>query len=180
MKITMGRIALILALASCLASNVGGQQQNEPQREDLTKSSGWNVGSLSKLKSKSRSPIDDGITRGISVSILVVPEEGILLEDTAYLEVEGQKRSVRPSPMNVRTAVKYDVQGRVFGYVVSGPGVSILPISKDEMRVAALGCLSGFAYYDDDGDGRFETLSSVDMMKTFKLHVPSWVNGLGR
>src|SRR5436190_9073674 len=151
MKITMERIALILALAFCLASNAGAQQQNEPQREALTKSSGWNVGSLSKLQSKSRSSIDDAKFRRISVSILVVPEEGILLEDTAYLEVEGQKRSVRPSPMNVRTAVKYEVQGRVFGYVVTGPGVSILHISKNEMRVGALGCLSEFAYYDEDG-----------------------------
>ena len=172
----MERIALILALASCLAPNVGGRQQNGTPREALTKSSGWNVGLLSKLKSKSHSPIDDGTSRGIRASILLVPEEGILLEDTAYMEVEGQKRSVRPSPMNVRTAVKYDVQGLVFAYLVSGPGVSILQISNDEMWVGALGCFSQFAYYDEDGDGRFETLYSV-VMEPFKLHVPHGLTG---
>ncbi|HEV8368374.1 MAG TPA: hypothetical protein VGQ39_10530 [Pyrinomonadaceae bacterium] len=176
---TIERVALVLALASCLASNVGSYQGNGPQTRALTKRSGWNVRLLSNLKAKSRAPIatDDESLQGIYATILIVPEEGILLEETAYpVEIDSQKQRVHLSPMSAHSAVKYDVDGRIFCYVVSGPGVGISRISKSEKRVGALGCLSAFAYYDEDGDGRFETLLSLDSQASFTLHVPSWVN----
>jgi len=77
------RVALVLALASCLASNVGGYQVNGTPARALTKRSGWNVRLLSNLKTKSRAPIatDDERLHGIHATILIVPEAGILLEE---------------------------------------------------------------------------------------------------
>lgn len=89
----------------------------------------------------------------VNVSILLVADEGILFEDTAYyLDVNGQ-RALHPSPMNAYYASRLDLNGHVFCYTVRGPGVAIEQISKTEKRIGALGCESFLAFYDNDGDG---------------------------
>jgi hypothetical protein len=50
----------------------------------------------------------------------------------------------------------------------------LVRISKTEKHVAALGCESFFAFYDNDGDGKFETLVPLDNDGSLNLNVPSW------
>lgn len=76
--------------------------------------------------------------------------------------------------MNASYASRFDVNGHIFCYTVRGPGVAITQISPTEKRVGALGCESFFAFYDNDGDGKFETLVPLATVGALDLHVPSW------
>ena len=155
-------------------SMASGYQFAAPART-LVRNSGWNVRPLRRLKMKSQSLLNlsDGRLKKVNQTVLAVPKEGILIEDTASCARDSEV--AHSSPMNAYTVVKYDVGGRVFCYTVFGPGVSILKISKTEKRVGALGCLSAFAYYDKDGDGRFETLVALATDAPFSPLVPGWV-----
>ena len=168
---------LLLPFAANLAflSQVAGYQLAVPGSRALVRHSGWNVRSLRRLRTKSRSLLNfsDGRLKEVNQTVLAVPKEGILIEDTA--SYAGDSEVARSSPMNAYTVVKYDVGGRVFCYTVFGPGVSIVKKSKTEKRVGVLGCLSAFAYYDEDGDGRFEKLVPIDTEARFSPQVPGWV-----
>ncbi len=163
---TLAKLAILLgavALALPQDANDGA----------LVKSNGWNTGALRLLKTKSQSEMLVGAAN-VNVSVLVMPEEGILFEDTAYyLNINGN-RTLHPSPMNAYSASKFDVNGNVFAYTVRGPGVAIARISKTQKRVAALACESFFAFYDRDGDGKFETLVHLGDNGPLNLNVPSW------
>ena len=153
---------------------VRGQQSVAPEDQAAVRNRGWNIQSFRFLKVKTQAPIE-GQERAVNCAVLLVPEGGILLEDTAYYVVVDGKRTLHPSPMNAYTVSRFDVDGRVFGYTASVPGVSVERISKTQKSVAALGCESFFAFYDEDGDGRFETMVSIAYGVPFKVHVPTWV-----
>ncbi len=169
------RIALLLScVTAMLLLNAGAvRSQNDRYDQAFINPDGWNIGSLQHLKTKAQSQISVG---GINVNIapLLMPEEGILFENTAYYLNANGTRTLHPSPMNAYKASKFDVNGHVFCYTVFGPGVAIAQISQTERRVAALGCESFFAFYDQDGDGKFETLVALDERAPFTPHVPSW------
>jgi hypothetical protein len=171
---TSRRITLILlsCMSAVLFLTVVGRSQDNP--EALVKRNGWDVVALRRLKLKTQSQVAvDGAA--VNVAALLVPQEGILFEDTAYyLNVNGN-RTLHASPMNAYGAARYDVNGRVFCYTIFGPGVAITQMSKTEKQVAALGCESHLAFYDQDGDGKFETLVPLADRGPFSPQIPSWV-----
>ena len=159
---------LALLLTTAVASS-----QTDVDDQTFVKQGGWSLSSLQHLKIESQSR-EIVSAMDVNIAVLLVPKEGILLEDTAYyLNVNGN-RTLHPSPMNARYASKLDVNGHVFCYTVRGPGVSIQQISKTKRLVGALGCESFFAFYDEDGDGKFETLVPLPDRGPIDLHVPSW------
>ena len=161
-------LILILLLTTAVAASQTGVDD-----QTVVKPGGWNLSSLRHLKTKSQSH-ERASGMDVNIAVLLVPEEGILFEDTTYyLNVNGN-RTLHPSPMNAHYASKLDVNGHVFCYTVRGPGVAIQQISKTERRVGALGCESFFAFYDEDGDGKFETLVPLPDRGPIDLHVPSW------
>jgi len=160
-------IPILLLTTAVAASRTGVDDQT------FVKPGGWNLSSLQHLKTKSQSQ-ERVSGMNVNIAALLVPEEGILFEDTAYyLNVNGN-RTLNPSPMNAYYASRLDVNGHVFCYTIRGPGVAITQISKTEKRVGALGCESFFAFYDADGDGKFETLVPLDSDEPLNLNVPSW------
>jgi hypothetical protein len=160
-------ISILLLTTAVAASRTAVDDQT------FVKPGGWNLSSLQHLKTKSQSQERVG-GMNVNIAALLVPEEGILFEDTAYyLNVNGN-RTLNPGPMNAYYASRFDVNGHVFCYTVRGPGVAIQQISKTEKEVAALGCESFFAFYDEDGDGKFETLVPLPDRGPIDLHVPSW------
>ena len=140
----------------------------------FVKPGGWNIDALRPLKTKSQSETRLG-SANVSISDLLVPEEGILFEDTAYYLDANGSPTLHASPMNAYSASRFDVNGHVFAYTIRGPGVAIAQISKTEKRVGALGCESFFAFYDTDGDGKFETLVPLETDGPLNLNVPFWV-----
>jgi hypothetical protein len=139
----------------------------------FVKPGGWDIDALRSLKTKSQSETRLA-TANVNVSNLLVPEEGILFEDTAYYLDANGSRTLHASPMNAYSASRFDVNGNVFAYTIRGPGVAITQISKTEKRVGALGCESFFAFYDANGDGKFETLVPLASDGPLNLNVPSW------
>ena len=173
---TSKSIHLLLSGVSAflLLNAANAYPQNEHDDGRFVKPEGWNIASLQRLKTKSQSQLRVA-SSNVNVKALLVPDDGILFEDTAYcLDIHGS-RTLHPSPMNARGAARYDVNGRVFCYTVFGPGVAIAQISKTERRVGALGCESRFAFYDQDGDGKFETLVPLPYETPFEPKVPLWV-----
>jgi len=139
-----------LAVIVILLVAVGGDLSQTVNDQALVNASGWGIDALLVLKMKSQSEMRFG-TAKVCAAALLVPEEGILFEDTAYyLEVNG-RRTLHASPMNAYFASRFDVNGHVFAYTVRGPGVAIAQVSKTETRVGALGCESFFAFYDNVG-----------------------------
>ena len=159
---------LILLLTTTVAESQSGVDD-----QTFVKPGGWNLRPLQHLKTGSQSrELISGMD--VNISVLLVPEEGILFEDTAYyLNINGN-RTLHPSPMNARYASELDVNGHIFCYTVRGPGVAIQQISKTKKLVGALGCESFFAFYDEDGDGKFETLVPLPDRGPIDLHVPAW------
>jgi hypothetical protein len=147
--------------------------QSASNDQSFVKPHGWNIAPLEQLKTKSHSQLRVA-SGNVNVTALLVPEEGILFDDTAYyLNVNGN-RTLHPLPMNAYGAARFDVNGRVFCYTIFGSGVAIEQISKSARRVAALGCEFHFAFYDEDGDGKFETLVPLPDRTAFEPHVPLW------
>jgi hypothetical protein len=103
---------------------------------------------------------------------------GILLWDAAYYRVENGKRSLHGSPISANPVTRLDVDGRVFAYLAYGMGVAISEFNRRrpaESTFNFLGCFMGYAYYDLDGDGRFELLATSEKLRGANIFIPSWV-----
>ena len=176
MKRSRKQTLALIALAFIIGcARVPGRQASESKA--LIKRSGWDVSLLVALKQKRNLRLKSEASPAINITELLVPAEGVLLEDTiSRIEGDAQQNGIRNSPMRVDHAVKYEVNGRVFCYFVSGPGVAIARISREETRVGTLGCISAFAFYDEDGDGKFESLLSWNIQVSFEPHIPDWAS----
>ena len=76
----------ILLLSTAVATSQAGVDD-----QTFVKPGGWNLSSLQHLKTKSQSH-ERVSGMNVNVVVLLVPEEGILFEDTAYyLNVNGNR-----------------------------------------------------------------------------------------
>jgi hypothetical protein len=101
----------------------------------------------------------------------------VLFEDTAFYtfdEGSGTLKIAR-QPLMADEVIRYDVNGKAFCYTVAGTCVSVTSDQKGVKRILFLGCTTGYAFYDEDGDGILEKLDLEGDPSRFKLHIPEWV-----
>jgi hypothetical protein len=168
---------LLLALAATFLVPVSAQHITKSEIKGIIKSEGWNISRLNELKADARIPwlkFGEGNSHTLYMTALIPPERGVLLEDTAYYITVERNQIIHDSPMNARTIRRWDVDGKVFCYTVFGPGVGIQEEPNGDKFIATLGCITGFAYYDEDGDGKFEKLAHAPS-HSYSPQIPAWV-----
>lgn len=106
-------------------------------------------------------------------------DEEVLLDVTEYYAKSIGARKNHRDLMRIHTAEQYDVNGKVFCYSFIGYHV-VMDKTKQGWVRATLGTgLHGIAFYDEDGDGKFEKLAGFNVnplpSRKFKIHAPAWV-----
>jgi hypothetical protein len=175
------RMALLLVIPFLTSVSVFGQQVVGVQPEGVAKARGWVMPDLYNFRDRERVPVMPVSAEGkrtLYATEIDLPEDGrILLEDAAYYRAENGRRDLIESPIAARSITRLDVDGKVFAYIAYGAGVAI---TKSRRRptvstIITLGCLMGYAYYDLDGDGKFELLARSDRLPGAKIFIPAWV-----
>jgi hypothetical protein len=169
---------LLFVLIHTSFTSISAQQITKSEIKGIVKSEGWDISRLDEWKADARIPwfnIGEGGTHTLYMMAIIPPEKGVLLVDTAYYMTDEQgKRIIHDSPMKARTIRRWDVDGKVFCYTVFGPGVGIQQEPNGDILIATLGCVTGFAYYDEDGDGRFEKMVHAPS-ESYSPQIPAWV-----
>jgi hypothetical protein len=177
MKIKVTALLLLVLIVTPLIT-VSSQQLTKSEIKGIVKLEGWDISRLDEWKADARIPwfnVGEGGAHTLYMMAIIPPEKGVLLVDTAYYITDEQgKRIIHDSPMKARTIRRWDVDGKVFCYTAFGPGVSIQQETNGDILIATLGCVTGFAYYDKDGDGRFETMAHAPS-ESYNPQIPSWV-----
>ena len=154
------------------------QQISSARFEALIKPAGWKIPRLRSLVVVSRSPwqeIEDGIEVYRSVLRMRGKNSSILFEDLDFYEFDesGKSLTVRTNSLMVDEIIRYDVAGKAFAYVFSGTCVSLGPRTRRGRSVLYMGCMTRMAFYDEDGDGIFETRNN--RLMPGRESVPAWV-----
>jgi hypothetical protein len=86
------------------------------------------------------------------------------------LKDDGRTLFLNQKRIAIRSILKCDVDGRVFAYAVQGVGASYDP----RTRRGGYGGQYGFYYYDNDGDGKFESYEQGGLGVGPDFRVPEW------
>jgi hypothetical protein len=173
---------VLLMLIACQSSLALTQENDTPRLKTIVTPGGYDIPSLNRLVLTSRTlhmRTEDGAEVYRAVLRMKTKGAKILFEDTStyhFNAVDGTLNIV-PSPIMADELVRYDVGGRPFAYTVLGTGVALGPQMRHGRRVTYLGCIVGFAFFDEDGDGVFETLNlrAGPLTSNKGFHVPEWV-----
>ena len=85
---------------------------------------------------------------------------------------EHQALNIKPEyGLQIREIRQYDIDGRTFCYVAE---VSPAKVGKDNRIISTVPTTSSLYFYDNDGDGKFET-AQWGRSFGFGLHAPQWV-----
>ena len=176
------RIALPLAVITLTSLPAVGQRLVDVRPDGVLKLRGWVIPNLRNFRDGERVPVmavGPGGKHTLYATEINLPEGGgILLWDAAYYKVENGRRMLHESPISANPITKLDVDGRVFAYLAYGTGVAITEFNRrrpSESTFIFLSCFMGYAYYDLDGDGKFELLAASERLRGANLFIPSWV-----
>jgi hypothetical protein len=177
-------LAMLFTMEQC-STIMAGQQQNNMKtegagkpREKALKQEGWRVPGIEEYKKVSR--VKERQVTGGTVTQKVFEAEArpvVDLDGTTVgnidqkgINVSYQIAKKKKRLFDVRDFSTYEVNGRVFAY-----GVTLVPVAIEKHTRVYVGAMYSLFYYDEDGDGRFETrYSGLPLPKT-----PTWV-GMAR
>lgn len=174
-----GALPLVIPLLVC--APVLGQRVVDVQPEGVVKLRGWVIPHLRHLRDRERvavMPVGAEGKHTLYATEIGIPEDrAIVLADAAYYRVEDGRRDLIGSPIDARSLTRLDVDGRVFAYIAYGTGVALTASRRrsGESVYIYLGCVMGYAYYDLDGDGKFELLARSERLAGAKVFIPAWV-----
>lgn len=143
----------------------------------LIKEDGWEIPGLAKSKIMlPRRAFQDYSEK--PVSQLYVTEfkpigKAVAAIPIYFIRKDGEEIVTRQQQITVKSIEKYDVNKKAFCFIVSGIGIS------HDKKTGQGGYAGGFSfvYYDNDGDGKFETYElAADTTPPFVPHVPEWVS----
>lgn len=170
---------IVLLVGPQLFSAVSAQEDDERRVRAVTRRDGWEVPGPRDSRVRSREQwLGNGDAAGARIfrSILRPKGGAILLEERAhyYLREDG---TLRIDPVAIRAASirRYDVEGKPFAYAYFGIGIRVIKDSDRRKSLITLGCSGGAVYYDEDGDGKFETFEALLGTEGFKPRIPEWV-----
>jgi hypothetical protein len=160
-----------------LVISTSAQSNPSPVENYIINPQGWKIPKVSGRPFDKRVPwknVGENNSKTIYFTSLT-PDEWIILQDTAYYETDKKgKKKIQSSPMRAALVKIYDVDGKPFCYRFSGPRVSITK-SEEGIITTPVCCTTGFTFYDEDGDGKFEKMVYTHPSVTFKLDIPEWV-----
>jgi hypothetical protein len=173
-------LSLVVVALALLCPCAFAQKLADVEPLGVQKKRGWVIPNLRNFRDGVRSPLMVVGPEGkhtLYATEIDLHGGGILLWDAAYYREEHGKRDLIGSPLDARSIYRLDVDGNVFGYIAYGSGAEItksMP-NRSASEFISLGCVMGYAYYDLDGDGRFELLARSNQLGGASIYVPSWV-----
>jgi hypothetical protein len=177
MRIEILIILLILSPAS-LKMEALAQQVTTSEPAGFIRRYGWAIPQVTKRTSEERvvwKKVGDDDLKTIYYT-RIEPEGIVALYDTKSYRTDTKgRKKIYPDPMRASTVGVYDVDGKVFCYTFYGVRIRIFKTEDGGSAAVAVCCYTGFAFYDDDGDGKFERMIHAPDPASFKLYVPAWV-----
>jgi hypothetical protein len=139
---------------------------------------GWQLIGLrgSRVEVRKALPSNEALSKStIFHSVLRPKERTILLDQRAhYYPKKDGSLLVQRVAIQTNLIQRYDVEGRPFCYVYLGPGVRIM-VRENERLLIPVGCSGGVAFYDENGDGKFERQDVLGGTAGFQPRIPQWV-----
>jgi len=133
---------------------------------------GWTVSGLSRAKIVSPRTLVNGREGELLYITLLQPRtETIATVPIFWLTENGSILNTREQTIAVRSIERYDVDQHVFCYVQAGVGSSY----DEKTKRGGYGGQFVLIYYDNDGDGIFESFELGNSAKPFIPVVPAWV-----
>jgi hypothetical protein len=168
-------VALSIALVQVICPLGVTAQQLSTTVKQVVNRNGWNIPGLSESRALGpRHPLPEGYgVKGVPLNIkMLKPTHEV--RDTVLLYGSangGQTIFVRQIRVAVRAIIKCDVNNKVFLYIVQFGALVYDPVTRSTSQSGLFGLL----YYDNDGDGVFETRESGPLAVTPDLRIPDWV-----
>lgn len=88
-------------------------------------------------------------------------DDEFLIDDNYFREDERKALRLLPGRLAVIKIARYDVNQKPFCYVVF-------------VHPQGVGATNGLAYYDEDGDGKFEVIERASVLPSFLPRLPAW------
>jgi hypothetical protein len=144
------------------------QQDASPK---VIKEGGWLIPGLSESKVKEARRRYQGY-EGMEVYFTVLkPQRDIVTQFTPEeLEHKARVLTFHNRHWLVDDITQYDINHQVFCYMVS---VSMVDLSGPDKTLVRYMASTGIVYYDEDGDGKFETLDLGNNLRP--PHIPQWL-----
>lgn len=156
----------------CVA--VMARKQEDETLKRVLMPAGWKIPGLSESRETGpRHPLPAGYgVQGVSLQItLLKPTREV--RETVFLYAtkdRGETLIVGQRHAAVRAIIKCDIKEKVFLYIVQFGNLGYDPESK----IVSQSGLFGLFYYDNDGDGIFESRESGSIAVTPDLRIPEW------
>ncbi len=101
------------------------------------------------------------------------PNQGFVAEVPLYYRLleGGEVLAITEQSISIRSIVRYDVHEKIFCYFVRG----VAAFYDKKSGHGGYGGEYGLLYYDNDGDGKFESFEQGGHIPPFIPQVPKWV-----
>lgn len=143
------------------------QVASSPDEQKVMKEGGWEIpglaqGKVTQPRTVFRSSDVDGV-RVYWAWLRPEAQEGeeFIIEDAYFSADERKTLRLIPGEQAVMKIARYDVGERVFCYQVT-------------IHPKGIGAMNALVYYDEDGDGRFETVERGSVLPSFVPRIPQW------
>jgi hypothetical protein len=165
-------LAVTVVIGFVNFQSINSQQAQGPGVNSVIKYGGWEVPGLVQSRIVTpRTLMRSKTQEAIPVYVAVLePEEEAVVDTNLYKLLDGKTIYIVPMKFSITRISQYDVDGRIFCYTVFVVRVFADPESKSQ----AYGGQSSLTYYDDDGDGRFETLEQGNIRQLNNPRIPKW------
>ena len=181
LSLLVGAAAMMFTLHGHSTIIVGTHQQNDTKtekpirpRKGAIKQRGWRVPGINEYRTVSK--VIKRQVNGIEVTIREFKADARPVVDLDSntvgnidrhgINVTLQMAKKKKRLFDVRDFATYEINGRVFAY-----GVSLVPVVVEETVQTYAGAMYKLFYFDEDGDGRFETRYSGSPLPK----IPEWV-----
>jgi hypothetical protein len=148
------------------AQNVNTSMQTTSSKAlKVTRESGWEIPSLKQSRvTRSRQTLSNKNDEPVQIYwTWLEPQQESLLDTSSYLPEELKVLRLESGVWSVTRVIEYDVDERKFCYVIL-------------IHPQNAGALSALHYYDEDGDGNFETVERGNAhFVSFIPRIPQWV-----
>ena len=171
----IGRVVILILIAFSSSFAVTNGMHVFTHMTDLTRvinEKGWKVSGLSRAKIvRPRTRVNSSEGELLYITLLEPRTETIASVPIFWLTENGSILNTREQTISVRSIQRYDVDQHVFCYVQAGVGSSY----DEKTKRGGYGGQFVLIYYDNDGDGIFESFEIGNSAKPFIPAVPAWV-----
>lgn len=128
---------------------------------------GWQIPALAKFRRSGGESVMSVAGAKVVRKILQASTEPLVIIEQFRLS-DRDEVLISRTPCYISGVVSYSVSGKVFAYEVSG----VVSIKQPDGRIDRSGGVLHVFFYDEKGDGKFQTRE----VTTELTRVPSWVN----